>query len=1052
MFQLQLLKRSIRKLPSHLGRFGFGNAAKLLMFCALILFFSTSVFATNITITGLSVQGWRGGATCSIRVFANNTFHDSAGNLIVGAATDSKQFYLPVLQPTCTVSGNTVTVGSFVLPATTDSIDNPNATYSLAVFEGTGNTAVKRITATPATFRVPHELTPLTWSKIVTINSTARTNYPQTFPTTQQVLQLLAGIQGQFQPLGTGSSSNILFGDMTWRDTFSSTLNFTGGSGRIKFTSGGEAAPAAGNPATGSRICFYCPPGDGGNSLQMGVENNSLWQNVGAVNTYKFYWGADPLNFTELRPYQFKATTSVGAYEFLLTSGTDFRLSPGATPSHDFTSSAYKPATDNAISLGTNTFRFNNFTVNQAGGLNLSNGTTAVNLFGDNGAPAASSPNGSIYFRRDAPDANQTIYFRAAGAWHAQNLTGMYDPARLGSGSAHAGAVLFGNQEWRTIDGADIQGGTINQLYLPNNIPQTKITGLTADLSTFNSAIANLQTGKADVNSANLLGNPTAPTATAGDNDTTLATTGFVQNALSGFSTLPTQTGNNGKYLTTNGTAASWGTVTATPMGAATGDLTGSYPNPSIAKVQGRTLTLPTLPAALADEFNSYDTLIWNTATHNVTPLFSGGYYYGISDGSGSTVGIHSDNTYNFSGKTVIWEYDYTGVASASSDGINARLTDSGCDSSQNIGDCPGTTGFRYLPITSPTTITLYYNYQGNVGGVYTEAITLSGLANKFRLQDSAGMMIYSVMYVGSTTWTVIKTYDYAGTTLYDTSLQMLSAVYFQNYAGSQSPKLDRIETDVYTVADTLADKSMLWWNQSGNRFEDTTLTGLKTALEALGISASNGLPAQTGNAGKILTTDGTAASWSNFSNISTNILSDDFNSGSFSNLKWTTPVDADIQISSGKVSITKADTANGFVKTLNQTLGFDKEFIVEAVTVPLNTGHHTQFLIADGDSFTNNFSMQVLSGTLQCHAKGVLIGSGVSYNATNHRWWKIKIRYGNIFYETSPNGSVWTPLFVTPINGNVFQVFTYLRTVNSSGATRTAEFDNFSINSFPGS
>lgn len=54
-----------------------------------------------------------------------------------------------------------------------------------------------------------------------------------------------------------------------------------------------------------------------------------------------------------------------------------------------------------------------------------------------------------------------------------------------------------------------------------------------------------------------LTGVPTAPTATTGTNTDQLATCAFVTNQA--FSTsLPLQTGNNGKFLTTDGTTASW--------------------------------------------------------------------------------------------------------------------------------------------------------------------------------------------------------------------------------------------------------------------------------------------------------------------------------------------------------------------------------------------------------------------------------------------------------------------------------------------------------------
>jgi len=69
---------------------------------------------------------------------------------------------------------------------------------------------------------------------------------------------------------------------------------------------------------------------------------------------------------------------------------------------------------------------------------------------------------------------------------------------------------------------------------------------------------------KAPLADPTFTGVPAAPTATAGTNTTQLATTAFVTaaNAAAGDG-LPTQTDNSGKYLTTDGTDASWATVAA---------------------------------------------------------------------------------------------------------------------------------------------------------------------------------------------------------------------------------------------------------------------------------------------------------------------------------------------------------------------------------------------------------------------------------------------------------------------------------------------------------
>jgi hypothetical protein len=74
------------------------------------------------------------------------------------------------------------------------------------------------------------------------------------------------------------------------------------------------------------------------------------------------------------------------------------------------------------------------------------------------------------------------------------------------------------------------------------------------------------------VDSPGLTGIPTAPTATPGTSSAQIATTSFV--AAAAFSAaLPGQAGNSGKFITTNGTAASWAYV---PVGGidATGTLT----------------------------------------------------------------------------------------------------------------------------------------------------------------------------------------------------------------------------------------------------------------------------------------------------------------------------------------------------------------------------------------------------------------------------------------------------------------------------------------------
>jgi hypothetical protein len=73
-----------------------------------------------------------------------------------------------------------------------------------------------------------------------------------------------------------------------------------------------------------------------------------------------------------------------------------------------------------------------------------------------------------------------------------------------------------------------------------------------------------------------LSGTPTAPTASAGTNTTQIATTAFVETALALGEGLPSQTGNNGKFLTTDGAVASWANVPSPNNGTLTMNTSGT--------------------------------------------------------------------------------------------------------------------------------------------------------------------------------------------------------------------------------------------------------------------------------------------------------------------------------------------------------------------------------------------------------------------------------------------------------------------------------------------
>lgn len=155
----------------------------------------------------------------------------------------------------------------------------------------------------------------------------------------------------------------------------------------------------------------------------------------------------------------------------------------------------------------------------------------------------------------------------------------------------------------------------------------------------------------------------------------------------------------NGQALLYDGFA--WVPETITASGAAGGDLTGSYPNPTIAKLQGVTLTAS---SPSSNQILQYNGSAWVPTTLSISSTRA---YYG--NGADGAVAFNGTNTFSFATKSGSSYYLSRNVAASSvtvSNSVtvftsgygifcNGTFTNDGTvDNSAGLAGAPGVTGF----------------------------------------------------------------------------------------------------------------------------------------------------------------------------------------------------------------------------------------------------------------------------------------------------------------------------------------------------------------------
>lgn len=187
-------------------------------------------------------------------------------------------------------------------------------------------------------------------------------------------------------------------------------------------------------------------------------------------------------------------------------------------------------------------------------------------------------------------------------------------------------------------------------------------------------------------------------------------------------------------------------------------------------------------------------------------------------------------------------------------------------------------------------------------------------------------------------------------------------------------------------------------------------------------------------------------------------VLADDFNDNNTDRTKWTQANAGVVAINetNGQLLITATPSTAGSnyggynSKTGNVYSLIGGSFTIE---VPQVTNTATNALTQVNVTYdsSNFIGFQQKGGTL--YAFKVVAGvttnvSTAAYNATNHRWWRIRESGGTTYWDTSTDGLTWTNFTSTanPITLTIVKYAYFAGTLASIASPGAAIFDNVSI------
>ncbi len=145
--------------------------------------------------------------------------------------------------------------------------------------------------------------------------------------------------------------------------------------------------------------------------------------------------------------------------------------------------------------------------------------------------------------------------------------------------------------------------------------------------------------------------------------------------------------------------------------------------------------------------------------------------------------------------------------------------------------------------------------------------------------------------------------------------------------------------------------------------------------------------------------------------------FSDNFNDNSTDVAKWPNNFNGagNTMTETGQqVVLALGGTSGSYSAYYNGTTTYDltgSYAVIKAVTVSPDAATNAQNFIKLEKDATNYLAMGKQAGNLymQRQVAGVDSTTTLTYDTTNHKWWRIRESGGNILWDTSPDGITWT-------------------------------------------